>query len=88
LTVVYIAQIVIDASIVAKINSKHNVTREEVVEAIQWPAATRAAWEDHPLHGRRLIASGRTASDRRILAVLQPVDAADGTWRLRSARGD
>lgn len=84
--VIYIGLVLIDPSVEAKINEKHNVTPDEVREAIQWPARARAVWEDHPDHGLRVIAVGTTWTGRTLMAVLQPVHEADGTWRLRSAR--
>lgn len=83
---IYIGYVDVPPAIEDKIRKKHNLTGDEVREAMQWPAAARAAWEEHPVHGRRVIASGHTYSGRPILAWLQPVDVSDGTWRLRSAR--
>lgn len=82
----YIAQVLIDPSIEAKIKTKHNVTSDDVRSALEYPARVSAAWEEHPDHGRRLVASGTTRTGRPILAWLEPVDETDGTWRLRSAR--
>ena len=83
---IYIGYVIIDGTVLAKINQKHTVTADEVRSAIQYPAKYEAAWEDHAVHGRRVIAAGTSWSNRAILAWLEPVDETDGTWALRSAR--
>jgi len=37
-----------------------------------------------PVHGRRLLVVARDGQGRLLRVVLQPIDAADGTWRLRT----
>lgn len=83
---IYIGLVLIDDSKMSAIQGKHHITRDEIVSALQWPARTLAAWQDHPVHGRRLVVSGTTWSGRAILAALLPVDELDGTWRLRHVR--
>lgn len=83
----HIGWIYIDPSIEFKIRHKSpSLTGEEVREALLWPASARSQWEEHDVHGRRLIAMGETSTGRVILAALTPVDAQDGTWSLRTAR--
>lgn len=83
---VYIGDVVIDPSVAAKINTKHQLTEADVREALLSPACVVPRWDDHPVHGLRLIVKATTSAGRPILAWLEPVDAADGTWALRSAR--
>jgi hypothetical protein len=88
--VVYLGRLVIlDEGVIDKLHKKHNITFDEVVEALQWPARARAAWEDHPHYGRRLVANGSVASGRSVLGILKPVpewdDRAD-TWDVKTAR--
>jgi len=86
---IFIALIEIPPAIEAKIRGKYpSLTGAEVKEALQWPAKTDRRWEDHPVHGLRVIAHGATSSGRRILAAVHPVDAHDGHWRLRTARAE
>jgi hypothetical protein len=82
----YIGHVEISAAMGQKITSKHGVTPDEVREACQTPGRyLRASWHDDPRHGRRLLVIGRTNAGRVLKIVLQPVDVADGTWRLRTA---
>jgi hypothetical protein len=45
----------------------------------------QAVWNDHPEHGRRLVLYANDEQNRLLKVVLQPVDVAEGTWRLRTA---
>jgi len=86
---VHIAEIRIADTIEAKINEKHQVTAQEVREALILRRDVRAGWEDHPDYGVRLIAFGRTYQGRPILAVLLPLnwnDPGEGSWILKTAR--
>jgi len=54
--------------------------------ACEWPARpVQASWHDHPERGRRLIVVARDEQGRVLKVVLQPIDVADGSWRLRTA---
>jgi hypothetical protein len=87
---VYLGQLVIDPEIEDKLHRKHKgITFADVVEAIQWPAKALAAWEDHPVHGRRVVALGTVASGRRVICCLDPIpdwDEYADTWKVRTAR--
>jgi hypothetical protein len=90
LRVVHLGRLVIvDESVNDKLRQKHHITYDEVVEALQWPAKARAAWDDHPDYGRRLIAMGSVASGREVIGYLEPLpewdDHAD-TWDIKTAR--
>jgi hypothetical protein len=82
----YVGYIHIDPSILDKIHTKHQLTEGDVRDAFQWPAEARGFWEDHPEHGLRYLVKGKNYAGRVILGWLEPVDIADGTWVLRSAR--
>lgn len=88
----YIGLLRIEPEIEAKINAKHNITFDQVKDAIQWPAQAEAEWDDDPDYGRRLVAFGISAEGRPVIAYLVPLipywedeDAAD-TWDIRTAR--
>ena len=67
----------------AKINGKHQVSEQDVMEACEAPLA--AAWDNDPERGNRLLVRGCTRSGRVIRIVLFPIDAQSGTWRLGTA---
>lgn len=89
-THVYLGLIDADPSVIDKIQRKHNITLDEVREALQWPAAARAAADDHSEHGWRVIAVGETATGRTVIAALLPAPPWAGraaeTWTLKTAR--
>jgi uncharacterized DUF497 family protein len=86
---VHLGRLVIDGPTRQKIHRKHNITFDEVVEAIQWPARARAAWEQHDAYGMRLVVVGSVATGREVLCILKPMpewdDNAD-TWDIQTAR--
>ncbi len=83
---VYIAHIDCSQEVLAKINSKHGVTIDEVRQVCLYPSRPRrAAWAWDSRRGSRLVVEGVTRSGRIVRAVLYPVDLADGTWRLGTA---
>jgi hypothetical protein len=84
---IYIADIRIALSVELKIKEKHGVTPEEVREALILRREAQARWEDHPVHGRRVVAVGWTYAQRMIIASLYPIDQHDGVWSLMTARG-
>lgn len=73
----------ISAAMNAKINSKHGITADEVLEVCLGHA--RGSWHVDPVHGRRLLVKGHTAAGRGLKVILQPVDEAAGRYRLRTA---
>lgn len=87
---VYLGLIIADPSVETKIREKHNITLEQVKDALQWPARAEVAEEDHPNHGLRWIAVGEFSSDRLVIAWLVPLPEYSGsladTWTLKSAR--
>ena len=85
MSAVWIGYIEVPPSVEMKIRNRRGVTGDQVRAACQWPAVPlRAAWDDHPDYGRRLIVFARDEQGRLLKVVLQPVDIPDGTWRLRT----
>jgi hypothetical protein len=82
---VWIGHIEVPASVETKIRTRRGVTGDQVREACQWPAKpVHAVWHDHAEYGRRLIVLAIDEQHRMLKVILQPVDIADGTWRLRT----
>jgi hypothetical protein len=80
----WIAEIRVTAATEAKLRSKHNLTSDEVRSACVPDKYIRASWHTHHKHGKRLFVEAR---DRygNLRIVLQPVNVAEGIWRLRTA---
>jgi hypothetical protein len=83
---IYLAEIRITPSIERKIREKHSVTAAEVRQALVLRPDVLARWENHEVHGLRVIALGTTYWGRLILAALYPVDPPGGVWNLMTAR--
>jgi hypothetical protein len=86
----HLGQLTVSPAVERKLRHKpKSLTGADVIEAIQWPARAEAEWEDHPQHGRRVVAVGSVASGRRLICALTPLpewdDHAD-TWAVRTAR--
>lgn len=83
---VWIGLVEVPESVEFKIRTRRGITGAQVRAACEWPAKpVQASWNDDPDHGRRLIVYAWNDQDRLLKVVLQPVDAQDGTWRLRTA---
>jgi hypothetical protein len=80
---VQIISVYMSPHVIAKINSKHGITADDVLDACQNP--TRAGWHEDPERGRRLLVEGRNNHGRRVFAVLYPT-AVLGIWNLGTAR--
>lgn len=80
----WIAEIQISEEMEYKIWSRRYVTGDQVREACIPDAYERAGWHDHPEHGRRLLVVCRTSDNVRLKVILQPIDVAEGIWRLRT----
>lgn len=73
----------VSTSIEQKINGKHGVTADEVLEACG--SVLKAGWELDHAGKNRLLVLGRTQSGRRLAVVLYPIDGAEAEWRLATA---
>jgi hypothetical protein len=74
-----------NAANVAKINSDHGVTLNDVEDALD--SILNSEFDEDPDRGRRLYVWGR-AGRRTIFVCLYPVDEAAGIWRLGTAYPD
>jgi predicted AAA+ superfamily ATPase len=82
----YIADVKVSHAVEAKIQSKHNVTIDEVREAVVLCEVIRSYIEYHPEKGERLLVTGRTAERRVLNVVLYPAEpGSDGMWWLGTA---
>jgi hypothetical protein len=82
----WIAEVLFDPQVADKLVSKHKVTPDEVKQAVLFSAYRDARWHNHPAYGRRLIVRGYTDNEVPILAILKPVNEADGIWECKTAR--
>jgi hypothetical protein len=82
---VWIAQVEIDPEIASKVQTKHNISPDEVREAICFGAHRDARWHTHDQYGRRLIVIGDNYAGRSIVAYLKPINEAEGIWECRTA---
>ena len=84
-----VAVLIIDESVAAKIRSKHApLTPEDLRAAILYGRDTTTRWEDHELHGYRLVVNGTTYEGVQFVAFLQPArehDPEEGTFVLKTA---
>jgi hypothetical protein len=80
----WIAEIQISEEMEYKIRSRRYVTGDQVRQACIPDAYERAGWHDHPEHGRRLLVVCHTSDNVRLKVILQPIDVAEGIWRLRT----
>ena len=81
----WIGHIAFDPATSEKLRRKHNLTDEEVVEAVAHGNHDRAVWDDEEAYGERLVLTGSTYNGRRIIAYLRPIDRDDGTWECMTA---
>ncbi|HEV7828160.1 MAG TPA: hypothetical protein VGP04_04770 [Pseudonocardiaceae bacterium] len=89
--VAYIAELLPpSAELIDKIHRKHDVTLDEIREAVILTDVESSVWDWHsdPARGWRLLVTAKTYVGRRLLVVLYPVDEAEGMWRLGTAMDD
>jgi hypothetical protein len=82
---VWIADVRFAPEIATELREKHDVTPDEVREAICFGRHERLAWHTHVTYGRRLVAAGSTSAGRRLIVYLRPLDVSDGTWECLTA---
>lgn len=75
----------VDDERIAHIGSKHGVTIDEVVDALE--DVMGSIWDDDPDRGRRLYVWGR-AEHRTVFVCLRPLNVQAGAWRLITAYPD
>lgn len=71
-----------------KVARKHGLTVAEVEQAFIEDPDRAAQWTTDKFgeHGRRLEVVGSSWTGKIIRGYLDPVDLADGVWRVRTAR--
>jgi hypothetical protein len=80
----WIGEIRFSAAVEAKLGAKHDLTPEQVRQAVAWGHHDWAKWHDHPTYGRRLILGGSDA-DGSMVVYLRPIDRNDGLWQCLTA---
>ena len=83
---IYIWNLVWDDGLINKLKREHGLEFWEVEEAVIWDPNKEARWVRGKKHGRRLCVMGVSESHNKlILAFLDPVNRAEGIWRVRTA---
>jgi hypothetical protein len=86
---VYVAVLIVDALVEEKIQTKHfPLTVQAVRQALIYGRDVQTRWEDHAVHGRRLVARATTQSGVEFVAYLLPANKGDpeeGTFILKTA---
>lgn len=75
-------EILVSASVNAKINQRHHLTRQDVEEVVARSEQARLSPNEDGVI--RLLLVGVTASGRRVKVVLYPTERS-GVWRLATA---
>ena len=66
--------------------AKHDLSVDEVEEAVLWDPKRKAAWKSDSKHGGRLKVIGRCESSNKVIvALLDPWDVNNGVWKPRTA---
>jgi len=81
----WIGRIDFDPATAAKINVKHNLTEDQIREAVSFGHSESAVFNDSTPYGPRLQVIGTTADGTRVEAWLRPVDRTDGHWECMTA---
>jgi hypothetical protein len=81
----WIGELRFSQPVVAKLREKHNLTVEQVNEAIAFGAHDKAVWDNDSERGIRLVVTGTTSDGIALIAYLRPIDRADGLWRCLTA---
>lgn len=81
----WVAKLLVSDATAKKIVSLHQVTKDEVCDAIVCVAGLQYGWDDHPERGLRALVSVMIGN-RNVLVVLYPVNDATGdVYALGSA---
>lgn len=80
---VLIQVILVSDHVRSKINGRHRLSEEDVVDVCA--SYDRAVFEDDDDRGLRLLIRGSLVSGREVRVVLYPVAPEEGVWRLGTA---
>ncbi len=81
---IHIKNVEVPHAVLVKINNKHGVTEDEVMD-VCYAVRPQARWDLDADRGLRLFVRGRTENGRLIRVILWPVDVGAGQFRLVTA---
>ena len=81
----WIGRLDFDLATAAKIRTKHNLTEDQIRDAICFGHHGRARFKEDTPYGPRLEVEGVTDEGIRVKAFLRPVDRTDGHWECMTA---
>ena len=79
------AVLIIDPTIEQKLRIAHDLTGDQVREAVLLGGHTEARWDVDENHGERWIVRGQTYEGIEIVAYVLPTDADDDVYVLKTA---
>lgn len=82
----WISLILISASVERKLQAKHNLNKDQVLDACLLDRYLSAREEVDPERGVRLLVRGLDRDGQELLVLLKPVDPDDGIYRCITAR--
>lgn len=81
----WIGFLLFDPGTAAKIRDKHQLTEDQIREAVLFGHAEHARYREDTPYGPRLEVIGTAADGTRLKAWLEPADRTDGIWRCKTA---
>jgi len=78
-----ISTIIVSHATEQKLLHRHQISLDELEDAVVGVVGLRSTWGDHPTRGRRLLVEA-SIRKRKVLVVLYPTDVSD-EWNLGSA---
>lgn len=81
----WVGRLLFSPEVIAKLATKHNLSPEQVKQAVTCDAHDRDYWGRRPQLWAQTGREGTDADGTGIIAYLRPVDARDGLWRCLTA---
>jgi hypothetical protein len=81
----WIGLILFPPDVLEHIQTKHNLTREDVNDAATLGHHESAVFKEHTPYGPRLMVIGTATNGARLVAWLRPIDRNDGFWECKTA---
>lgn len=78
----WVAQLLISERMEAKINSKHWITVDEVVAAVEFVPDLSFSWNVHPEHGERVLVKVRLRGADGLVVLYDAAHPLGGVWNL------